>query len=103
VKLQAPLPASNSPGQRAAGGAERGGEQDARQEGRTRGADVGVGGDQSLLGGEHVGARQQDLGRQADRNLGHQGLLRQHAPRGQRGAAADQQAQGVFGGGGLAA
>ena len=51
----------------AARGAEIGGQRDAREERRPRGTDVGVGGEQLLLGGADVGPALEQLRRQAGR------------------------------------
>ena len=58
-----------------AGGAEVAGQRDVREERRARGADVGVGGEQLLLGGAHVGPAHQQVRRQAGGHLGGHLLL----------------------------
>ena len=59
------VPLLNRPDSSAAGRAGAGGQRDAREEGRARGADVGVGRDQLLLGRADVGPAHQHVGRQA--------------------------------------
>ena len=68
-KVQRPGAALEQARQLAAGGADAAGQRDAREEGRPRRADVGVGRDQLLLGLAHVGPARQHVGRQAGRHV----------------------------------
>jgi len=82
----------------AAGQARTAGQRDARKEGRARGADVGVGGDQLLLGLAHIGPARQHFGGQAHRQLGQAGGRLERRTRRQVGRQrlADQQHERVL-------
>jgi hypothetical protein len=72
------------------------GQRDARKERRARGADVGVGGDQLLLGLAHVGPARQQLRRQAHRQVGQALAPRARRRQVGRQRLADQQHQRVL-------
>ena len=89
--------------QLAAGRTESPGQTDARQKGRARRADVGVGGDQPLLGGQDIRALQQHVtGYTSEQIIGYV-LSGQTAPGGHFGGYfSHQHHQQIFGGGALA-
>ena len=82
----------------AARGAEVGGQRDARKERRARRADVGVGGEQLLLGGAHVGPADEQVRRQAGGQVGRDLLPVERQRRRQVGRQrlADEQLQRVL-------
>ena len=81
------------PAQVVAGQADAAGQRDAREEGRARRADVGVGRLQLALGLAHVGPARQQLRRQPGRQLGQQALrLPAAGPAAGRAAAAGRPA-----------
>jgi len=73
MKLQVPEPPSNRPSSAALAVPSCAGQRDAREEGRARGADAGVGGAQLALGLQDVGTAHQHLGRHAGRQGLHRG------------------------------
>jgi hypothetical protein len=96
--VKAQLPLLNRPDSSLLAVPKLAGQRDPREERRARRADVGVGGDQLLLGGTDVGATDQELRRQArgdvDRELPFVEGQRRRQVGGQR--LADQQLQGVL-------
>ena len=79
------------------GKAQRGGERQARKEGGTRGADFRIGCHQALLGLQDIGPAQQQIGRQAGRQLRQHGLPVERQPGRQvlRHGGSQQQFQAV--------